>query len=130
MANKHMDSITLVAGAALEPYRRVNYGATPGEVVYATGLNGKKWIGVTLPGPDGDAIASGGPVTVALRSSGRTMKVACSEAVAANDELYATNDGKVAAAGTKKIGIAADTATGAADGSVIEMNPYGFDGTN
>lgn len=129
MANEHMDSITLVAGEALEPYRRVKYGATAGQVVYADAADGKLWIGVTQPSPEGNGAASGDPVTIALRSSGRTMKVECGAAVTANAELYPENDGKVSDdAGTQKIGQAAGSGTGAGDGSIIEMHPYVYDG--
>lgn len=129
MAVTHNDTITLVAGEALEPYRRVKYHSSAGQVVYADAADGDGWIGVTLPGPDGDATASGDPVTIELRGENKTLKVECSAAVTANASIYPENDGKISDdAGTVIIGTAAGSDVGAA-GVVIEMHPNGGSGS-
>jgi hypothetical protein len=129
MSATHKDSITLIAGEDLEPYRRVKYHSSAGQVVYADASDGDGWIGVTKPGADGDYVASGGEVAVELRGENKTLKVMCSAAVTANASLYPENDGKVSDdAGTVIIGTCAGTDTGAAS-SYIEFHPNGGSGS-
>uniref|UniRef100_A0A6M3K7F2 Uncharacterized protein n=1 Tax=viral metagenome TaxID=1070528 RepID=A0A6M3K7F2_9ZZZZ len=126
MAVEHMDSITLVAGEELEPYRRVKYHSTAGQVVYADATDADNWIGITQPSEDGE-VASGGQVNVKLRGASRTLKVEAGAAVTANANLYPEDDGKVSDdAGTVMIGLAAGTDTAGAAGTIIEMHPHRF----
>ncbi|MCK4340284.1 MAG: hypothetical protein KAY37_01000 [Phycisphaerae bacterium] len=124
MAVTHTDSITLVAGEELEPFRRVKYHTSAGQVVYADAADENNWIGVTEPGPDGDAIASGGQVSVVLRGGHKTLKMEAGAAVTANAWLYPEDDGKVSDdAGSTVIGQAAGADTASGDGSVVECHP-------
>ena len=131
MAETHDKYITLIADASMEPYRRVKYdGSTIATVTYADAADGDSWIGVTLPGPDGDAVAADGQVNVQLRGENNTIKVECSAAVTRNASIYPENDGKVSDdAGSVVIGTAAGTSLGAGSGAIIEMHPNAGSGS-
>jgi len=128
---KFSDQITLIAGEALEPYRRVKYdGSTAASVVYADASDGDSWIGVTLPGPDGDGVASGDPVTIDLRAEHKGLKCECSAAVTANASIYPEDDGKISDdAGTVVIGTAQGSHVGSGDGSIIVFHPNAGSGS-
>lgn len=131
MATTHDKFITLRAGEALEPYRRVKYnGSTDGYVVYADAADGDSWIGVTLPNAEGDGVALGDQVTVQLRGENCTLKVETSAAVTGNASIYPENDGKVSDdAGTVIIGTAAGESVAGGSGGVIEMHPNAGSGS-
>lgn len=101
---------TFTAGEALAIHRRVKFDGT--NVVYADGA--EAGIGVTQ-----EAAASGAPVSVALKTRGRTFIMTAAEALAAGATLYGSDDGKVCdtASGTA-IGESLEAAT--ADGDQIE----------
>lgn len=103
---------TFTAGSALEAFRRVKLDGSL-NVVYAGA--GEEFIGITQ-----DKVASGDPVTVALRSAARTYKAVAAAAVTAGAVIYGAANGKVddAASGTAQ-GTALEAAT--ADGDVIEI---------
>lgn len=130
MADTHKGTITLIAGEALEPYRRVKYHSSAGQVVYADAADGDGWIGVTLPGITADNTASGSPVTIELRGECKTLKMYCAAAVTANASIYPEADGAVSDdAGTVVIGTAAGTGTGSAAGAIVEVHPNGGSGS-
>lgn len=106
--------IALVAGEALEPYRRVMLDSS-GQAVYADAND--ESVGVTID----RATAAAEVVPVRLWSAGGTFPVTASEAVAAiNTQLYGADDGKVKdTAGGEVLGVCRQTASG--DGSQIEM---------
>ncbi len=131
MAVTHNEVITLIAGEALEPYRRVKYdGSTAATVEYADAADGDSWIGVTLPREDGDAVADGDPVDVELRGEHKTIKVSTSAAVTKNAPIYPENDGQVSDdAGSVVIGTASGTHTASGADEIIAMQPNAGSGS-
>lgn len=112
--------ITVLAGEALEPYRRVKYsGSNDGAVTYADASDGDSWIGITLPNVEGDGTASGDPISIELRNQGNTIKCQTGSAMSSkNATVYPSDDGKVQATGSVTIGTLAADSTGASGGYV------------
>jgi hypothetical protein len=107
-------TISLTAGEALVPYRRVKLDAS-GYAVYA---DSEPAIGITQA-----AAASGAQVAVRLLNGAGTFKMVASAAVTARVPVYGTADGKVDDTATEPkghpVGVALEAAT--ADGDVIEV---------
>jgi hypothetical protein len=101
------------AGEALEMFRRVKLSGVT--VVYSDG--GEAYIGVTQ-----EKVASGDPVTVMLKTTGKTFIMISEESLSAGAALYGAADGKVkdTASGTS-MGTALEAASG--DGEEIEVLP-------
>lgn len=99
--------ITVIAGEALEAYRRVKLVAgTANTVVHADAADRDNWIGVTV-----QEVAIGLGVGIWLKDAGMTLMIEASEAIAAyNGLIYAADDGKIA-----------DTANGASIGRNLEL---------
>lgn len=91
---------TFTAGEDLAIFRRVKFDGT--NVVYADA--GEVDIGITQ-----EAVSSGDPVTIALKTPGRTFIMTAAEALSAGASLYGAADGKIA-----------DTSTGTAMGEALE----------
>lgn len=113
MSTENNGKKTFVAGEALEQFRRVKLSTSSGtQVEYADA--GADFIGITL-----NKVASGEPVAVQLRDSGKTQLVQAADSFAVGAALYGANDGKVSdSASGSVIGVALQAASG--DGSVIE----------
>ncbi len=131
MAVYQNNIITGIAGEDLEPYRRVKYnGSTANYFVYADATDGASFIGVTLPGPDGDYVASGGNVSVALWSAANIVKVESSAAVTLNNSIYPEDDGKISDdAGTVVIGTAALDSVSAGAAQIVSVIPNNGSGS-
>lgn len=107
---------TFLAGAALEPHRRVKLDAAKKTVVYA---GDEASIGVTTR-----VAALGDPVTVKLWNSPGTFLVEAAAAISLNANVNSVANGRVTgAAGIVNEGKALEAASGL--GSIIEVLPIG-----
>jgi len=100
---------TFIAGEALDPFRRVKLSA--GKVVYADATD--VGFGVTQEGGVLDR-----EVSVRLFNDTGSFEFEASEAIAANADFYAADDGEIASDGSIKLGVTKEAAT--ADGDMIE----------
>jgi hypothetical protein len=117
MAELNEFVITLIAGEALEAYRRVKLHTTTNQVVYADQSDSDADIGITM-----EKVASGAPVAIRLKGPHEKIPGVASEAFAWGATLYAANDGKISdTASGNPIGTALEAAT--ADGDVVSWLP-------
>jgi hypothetical protein len=91
-SQQESNNITLIAGEALEVFRRVRINSS-GQAVYA--VAGEQAHGITQT-----AAESGFGVTVKLINGAGTFRITCSAAVVRGALLYGTAAGKVDDAGT------------------------------
>lgn len=101
MAKETKSPMTLVAGEALEAFRRVKLDAS-GNVIYSDA--GEAYLGFTKL-----KVASGEQVTVELKNEAKSFKMVAADSFAINAALYGAADGKVS-----------DTAVGNQIGTAIE----------
>jgi hypothetical protein len=122
---RHRQIVNLIAGEDLEPFRRVKWHSTAGEVVYADEADGDGWIGVTNPGPDGDAVADGYPIDITLRAQDIVMAIEASEAFATeNAACYPADDGKVQTSSSyDSVGTLFNLSTASAAASIVLVLP-------
>ena len=102
------------AGEALEQYRRV-VPTAGGTVTHANAVD--FGFGVTQ-----QKAVLGGHVAVRHYNHGGTSKMEAAGAIPINEQVYAADEGRIAATGTKIIGTAKQAASGL--GSVIEIIPH------
>lgn len=108
-------AITLVAGEALEAFRRVKIN-TSGQSVYADAQD--RGFGVTLA----KVLASGDPAPIMPYSGAASLRMTAAGVLTAGEHVYAAADGKVDDAATGVvIGVTTEAATG--DGSQVEILP-------
>jgi hypothetical protein len=117
MAELNEFVITLIAGEALEAYRRVKLHTTANQVVYADQVDSDGDIGITM-----EKVAAGAPVAIRLKGPHEKIPGVASEAFAWGATLYAAADGKISdTASGNPIGTALEAAT--ADGDVVSWLP-------
>lgn len=117
MARVENGRIHATAETALEPYRRVKFGTTSKQVVYATASD--LGIGTT----EGERVDAGDPVTVRLDNAPGTAMVEVTGDIADKADLFAAAEGQAAGTGSVKIGILIDPDDKAADGARLPFLP-------
>lgn len=123
-------SRTFKSGAAIAPHRLVKMdGANVDQVVVNTATATDNPVAVSS---NQDITAADVWFGAELLDEGKTVLMTAAGAITANAVVYAAAAGKVqalpgAAATYRKIGIAMEAA--GADGDVIEVMPYDFNGT-
>jgi len=112
MSQENMGIKAFVAGADLEPFRRVKLSAGSGSQVEYAGVD-EAFIGITAR-----KAKSGEHVSVRLLTRGRTFKIEAADAIGVGASFYGAANGKIDAAGVGVQGTALEIS--AADGEIIE----------
>jgi hypothetical protein len=114
MSQQRTSPITLQAAEDLVAFRRVTISGST--IVYADAEH--RGIGVVQAAVDYSENAS---ACIKLDNDGGTSKMMAGGAISAGADVYAADDGKVAATGSVALGRALEAAT--ADGDIIEVLP-------